>query len=92
MATPKDKLRCKLARIWINEVGGIAEAAEITGVNPRTLQRIFGGKQPPPPRLLEEMAGWIDVGDTTAMLPPNMKQLAIDLRAAAQPAEVGADA
>ena len=85
MATSKDKERYRVARYWINAVGGIEKAAAITGVSTRTLERIFAGKKPPPPRLLEEMAEYDD------SLMPNTR-LSAELRAAAEPAGGQADA
>lgn len=91
MATPKDKLRVNLARLWISGVGGIAEASDITGISPRTLERFKAGK-PPSTSLLIEMAEWIEMQTDTRSLKPEMINLSAQIRAAAQPAEGQADA
>ena len=77
MATPQDRQRIKAFQAWLSHIGGIMPAHDATGIALRTIQRMNVGKQPPPPALLERLAGEV------ALVKPD---LANRLLRAAQPA------
>lgn len=65
MPTRKDQDRVAAFRAWLEHVGGIEHASIATGIGSRTLERMRAGKQPPPARLLDELAiGATEAGAT----------------------------
>lgn len=57
MPTPHDTARIALFRRWLDTHGGDLDRAHAaTGINRRTIERIRAGSQPPPVRLLDELA------------------------------------
>ncbi|QNQ09293.1 hypothetical protein [Sphingomonas alpina] len=57
MPTPRDAARTAAFRKWIAHIGGREAAARDTGIALRSIERMAGGKQPPPAKLLEDLAG-----------------------------------
>lgn len=55
MSTPHDARRRTAFRGWVNYIGGIDAAIQQTGIARRTIERMYGGRQTPPVRLLEEL-------------------------------------
>ena len=78
MATPQDQQRIAAFRAWLSHIGGIDRAQAATGIARRSIERMNAGREPPPTRLLERLAGEV------ALAAP---RLADRLTRAAQPAE-----
>lgn len=83
MATPQDQQRIHAFQAWLSHIGGIEPAHAATGIARRTIQRMNIGHQPPPPGLLERLAGEVAV---------DKPALSNRLLRAAQPAQGGENA
>jgi hypothetical protein len=56
MSTPQDQQRTAAFRAWLKHIGSIDVAQATTGIKPRSLERFRSGKEPPPVRLLAQLA------------------------------------
>lgn len=81
MPSPHDRTRTAVFRRWLRTIDDdLDQASAITGIGLRTLQRMRSGSQPPPVRLLDQLA--------THAAEAGHPDLAGDVAGAAQPMQV----